>query len=89
MIRESDIDTAITVMESVHEQWGKSELDLQVRFQNMLFPRGVVYDSINHRFGTSEISELYRCISIEKAPEGALKSYLVAATGIEPVTLGL
>jgi len=44
----------------------------------MLFPRGLVYDSTEGKFGTSEISELYRCISIKKAPEGASESYLVA-----------
>jgi site-specific DNA recombinase len=89
-VRESDIDIAINVMESVHEQWAVSELDLQHRFQSMLFPRGVVYDSKNHKFGTSEISELYRCSTIEKAPIGALsgtsKNYLVAGPGLEPGT---
>ena len=77
-IRETDIELAINVMGNVNKQWAVSEIDLQVRFQSMLFPRGVVYDSTNHKFGTSEISELYRCISIEKAPGGAKNSYLVA-----------
>ena len=88
-VRETDINTAIDVMENVHKQWQVSEFDIQIRFQSLLFPRGVVYDSINHRFGTSGISELYRCISTEKAPEGALKSFLVAGAGLEPATLWL
>ena len=85
-IREADIEQAVNVMGSVGKQWAVSEVDLQIRFQSMLFPRGVVYDTKNHRFGTSKISELYRCVSIEKAPEGALKSHLVAGTGLEPAT---
>ncbi len=86
MIRETDIEQAINVMENVDKQWASSEVDLQIRFQSMLFPRGVVYDSSSHKFGTSEISELYRCISIQKAPERALNSYLVAGAGLEPAT---
>ncbi len=82
MIRETDIEQAINVMESVDKQWAVSEIDLQLRFQSMLFPRGVVYDSKSHKFGTSEISELYRCISMKKAPEGALNSHLVAGAGL-------
>jgi site-specific DNA recombinase len=89
MIRETDIEQAINVMESVHKQWEVSELDLQHRFQSMLFPRGVVYDSIKHEFGTSEISELYRCVATKKDLPDSEKSFLVAATGVEPVTSGL
>jgi len=78
MIRESDIEQAVNIMENVDKQWANSEIDLQIRFQSMLFPRGVVYDSKNHKFGTSEISDLYRYAIKEKAPEGAKDSYLVA-----------
>lgn len=77
-IRESDIDMAIEVMRSVSKQWEVSELDIQHRFQSMLFPRGVVYDSKNHKFGTSEISELYRCIPIKKGSKEPSKLHLVA-----------
>ena len=88
-LRETDIEQAINVMENVDKQWAVSEIDLQIRFQSMLFPRGLVYDSVNHHFGTSEISELYRCISSKKASEKALKLHLVAGAGLEPATLWL
>lgn len=84
--RESDIEYAINFMEVVDKQWADADFELQQRFQNMIFPRGVVYDSQNRRFGTSKISVLYRSISTEKTPEGALKSYLVAGPGLEPGT---
>jgi site-specific DNA recombinase len=86
MIRETDIEQAINVMESVHKQWEISELDLQHRFQSMLFPRGLVYDSINHRFGTSGISPLYRGIGTKKDLSEPEKSFLVAGPGLEPGT---
>ncbi|MDQ5885756.1 MAG: Recombinase family protein [Patescibacteria group bacterium] len=85
-IREADINIAINIMETVDEQWQTAELDLQHTFQNMLFPRGVVYDSKNHRFGTSQISDLYRCISIQKGSEEPSKLHLVAGAGLEPAT---
>lgn len=85
-IRETDIELAISVMDNVDRQWGESALDIQVRFQSMLFPEGLVYDSINHRFGTNQISPLYRCIPNEKASEEAYESYLVAGAGLEPAT---
>ena len=85
-IRETDIEQAIKIMESVDRQWSESEVDLQIRFQSMLFPRGVVYDSKNHRFGTSEISELYRYVSIKKGSEEPSELHLVAGPGLEPGT---
>ncbi len=88
-IREVDIELAINFMENVDRQWDISDYDLKQRFQSMLFPRGLVYDSVNGKFGTSEISPLYRLIGIEKAPEGALESHLVAGAGLEPATLWL
>ena len=88
-IREADIEQSIEFMLNVHEQWALSDFDLQQRFQSMLFPRGLIYDSKSGLFGTSTISELYGCITIEKAPEGALKYHLVAGAGLEPATLWL
>jgi site-specific DNA recombinase len=85
-IREADIELAIGVMEKVDEQWIESQLDVQVRFQNMLFPDGLVYDSVHGKFGTSSISPLYRCISTEKGTEVPLETYLVAGAGLEPAT---
>ncbi len=84
--RESDIEYAINFMDQVDKQWTDADFDLQQRFQKMIFPHGVVYDSQNRRFGTYEISVLYRSVSIEKVSEETLKSYLVAGPGLEPGT---
>ena len=39
-------------MESVLKQWLDSDLATQQRFQNLLFPKGLVYDYENELFGT-------------------------------------
>lgn len=77
-LREADIEQAINFMETVNKQWEVSDLDLQQRFQSMLFPRGLVYDSAKGKFGTSEISNLYRYISNKKGSEEPFDYHLVA-----------
>lgn len=88
-IRETDIEFAITVMESVDKQWVESDLDIQIRFQKMLFPDGLVYETVNGKFGTTQISPLYRLITNKKDPDVTSESFLVAGAGLEPATLGL
>ena len=88
-LREADIDHAINFMERVDMQWADADFDSRQRFQNMVFPKGLVYDFVNRRFGTSEISHLYRSVSNEKASEEALKYYLVAGARFELATAGL
>lgn len=88
-IREADIDQAILFMKTVRKQWEISDIDLRQRFQNLIFPEGLVYDSKKHKFGTSEISAFYRCISIKKGSEEPSESALVAGGGLEPPTLWL
>ena len=58
-----------------------SNADIKVRFLKMLFPEGVVYDSVNHRFGTSQISPLYRVLPNKKDLPEKEKSFLVAEPG--------
>lgn len=85
-IEEADIDRAINIMESVAAQWLDSDLATQQRFQNLLFPKGLVYDYENSMFGTTELSPLYRYILTKKDSKEPLKSFLVAGAGFEPAT---
>jgi hypothetical protein len=75
--READIQHAINLMEYVDRQWTDANFDIKQRFQKMLFPKGLVYDPENRTFGTSEISVLYRSVSIKKSPDETQKYYLV------------
>ena len=86
MIREKDIDLAVSIMRDVDTQWGVASLAARQRFQNMLFPDGLVYYPKTHQFGTNTLSPLYRCVPLEKGSEEPLKSYLVAGVGLEPTT---
>ena len=89
-IRETDIEQAINFMEEVDKQWEASDFDLRQRFQKMIFPNGLVYDTINHRFGTSKMSPMYGVLRIQKSPESASGDLhvfnLVAGAGLEPAT---
>lgn len=83
-IREADIEATINVMQDVSRQWAISSVGARQRFQRILFPEGVVYDSTNRRFGTTAISSLYRYVPNKKDLPEPEKSFLVAVTGFEP-----
>lgn len=85
-IREADIESAINFMGHIDKQWQFSNFDNRQRFQNMVFPQGIVYDLENRKFRTSEMSVLYRLATTKKTSEEALNSYLVAGPGLEPGT---
>lgn len=55
--------------------------------QLLLFPKGVKYD-FESGFGTIEELESYLLLR-KITPKGDPNNIVVAATGIEPVTLGL
>ena len=88
-IREADIAIALDVMRDIDKQWDIATPQSKQRFQSILFPRGVVYDYKNHRFGTSEMSPLYRVVATKKDSPESEKSFLVAGAGFEPATLWL
>jgi len=85
-VREQDIDFAISFMSKVSKQWIVAPFEARLRFQSMIFPEGLVYDSEANRFGTGTISPLYRSIGNKKDPEMVSESFLVAGVGFEPTT---
>ncbi len=88
-IKESDIESAINFMKTTDKQWENSELDLKTRFQNLIFPDGVVYHAETRKFGTSNLNTLYRCAQNKKGSIEPSESNLVAGAGLEPATFGL
>ena len=64
-------------MTNVAKQWADAPLHLKQKYQNLIFPRGFVYDIKQHNFISSDISPLYRCISLENTPLKANNSVLV------------
>lgn len=85
-IREADIELVLNTMRDVDKQWSNATPEARRRFQSVLFPRGLVYDPQTRRFGTTEISPLYRLTTKQKGTEVPFKSYLVAGPGLEPGT---
>lgn len=88
-VREVDITIALDVMRRVDQQWLIASPQSKQRFQSILFPEGLIYDYENHRFGTSQISPLYRVVATKKDSPESEKSFLVAGVGFEPTTFWL
>ena len=88
-VREVDITIALDVMRRVDQQWLIASPQSKQRFQSILFPEGLIYDYENHRFGTSQISPLYRVVATKKDLPVSEKSFLVAGVGFEPTTFWL
>lgn len=84
-VQEKDIDLCTNFMANVDVQWALSDIDIKQRFQKMIFPEGVTYDSATGKFGTSSISPLYRLARNKKDLPEAEKSILVAQIGLEPM----
>lgn len=67
--------------------WNIGSIEIKKRIQDSIFPEGLTYDC-KTGFGTAKLSESYLLIN-EIAQKGDSNNTMVAATGIEPVTLGL
>lgn len=66
--------------------WNIGSIEIKKRIQDSIFPEGLTYDC-KTGFGTAKLSESY--LLNEIAQKGDSNNTMVAATGIEPVTLGL
>lgn len=85
--KEEVIDGALLFMSHPGKFWNLASLDVKKRIQDTVFPEGLVYDC-DKGFGTAKLANSYLLIQ-EIALAGDSNSTLVAATGFEPVTLGL
>ena len=81
------VDNAMEFIKDPAVFWNHASISVKQLVQLLLFPNGVVYD-FETGFGT--ITKLESHLLIQKiAQKGDSNTDLVAATGIEPVTLGL
>ena len=85
--KEQVIDNALLFMSNPASFWNLAPIEVKRRIQDAVFPEGLVYDC-ETGFRTAKLAESYLLIQ-KIAPEDAKNPILVAATGIEPVTLGL
>lgn len=84
---EEVIDKAMVFISDPAAFWNRASTSVKQMVQHLLFPNGIVYD-FETGFGTFDKLESH--LLIKKMTDKSVKySALVAATGIEPVTLGL
>ena len=77
--RELVIDVAIDFMDNVSNYWHNAQLELQRRFQNLVFPEGMTYE-FGKGFGIAKLGESYEVIKqiTSKKPS------MVGMVGFEP-----
>ena len=84
ILGEANIEYALNFMENISKQWPDASLDLKLKMQELILPKGFVYDIKNDNFIINEISPLYRGISAIKQADDAKNSVVVTSRGIEP-----
>lgn len=86
-VNEELIDRAMVFISDPEAFWNQSSTPIKKLIQQFIAPDGIPYD-FETGYGTPE--SLHSYLLIKKiASKEAENSSLVAATGIEPVTLGL
>lgn len=88
-VKNSQIDYAMNFMTDAYKLWIDADLDMKKRFQNMVFPEGLYFDSKSLQFGTTNISPLYRYAPNKKDLSVKEKSLMVTSPGMERNTLSL
>lgn len=83
-VKQSAIEYALNFMHDVQRLWIDADPDLKIRFQKMIFPEGLTFDTTTLAFGTSTISPLYRYAPNKKDLSESEKSLVVTPAGVEP-----
>lgn len=83
-VKQSAIEYALNFMHDVKKLWLDADPDLKIRFQKIIFPEGLTFDTTTLTFGTSTISPLYRYAPNKKDLSVKEKSLLVIPAGVEP-----
>ena len=93
------INKSFEIAENLHKYWGKADVGLKKKIQELVFPEGVLIDTKKRQYLTKKVNSVFVVNSLlssncnhkkENDSSGKLESsYLVARTGLEPVTFGL
>ena len=84
---QAAIDQAIAFMHDAQAMWVNADLPHKQWFQNMLFPQGLTFDTMQLQLGTNDfaqLSPLYRYAPSKKALSGFSKTQVVTPAGVEP-----
>ena len=77
ILGEANIEYALNFMENISKQWPDASLDLKLKMQELILPKGFVYDIKNDNFIINEISPLYRGNPTIKQADDAENSIVV------------
>jgi site-specific DNA recombinase len=93
------IEKSIELSQNIHNYWYLGSLDVKKKIQKLVFPEGIVIDTINRTYLTSNVNSFFLAKSQfmrtsegikEKLPiKNDEESSLVAEGGFEPPTFGL
>ena len=93
------INESFEIAENLHKYWRKADVGLKKKIQELVFPEGVLIDTKKRQYLTKKVNSVFVVNSLlssncnhkkENDSSGKLESsYLVARTGLEPVTFGL
>lgn len=87
-LSESTIDYVCNFMTKPAKLWADADLETKQAFQATMFPNGLHFDIKSKKFGTDDLSPLYRVISDKKEPISDSNSDMVISAGVEPALSG-
>jgi site-specific DNA recombinase len=93
------IEKSIEISQNIHKYWQLGSLETKRKIQKMIFPEGIVIDTIKRTYLTSNVNSLFLAKSQFMRTSGVRKeklpikndeeSSIVAEGGFEPPTFGL
>ncbi|MGH2666886.1 recombinase family protein [Flavobacterium sp.] len=93
------IDQVVEKVSNISKYWREGDVERKIRIQNLVFPEGLSIRAENRQYLTEKVNLIFSLVSTFPRYEGGNKkqkthqnfdgSFLVAGTGLEPVTFGL
>ncbi|CAM1357021.1 recombinase family protein [Tenacibaculum halocynthiae] len=97
--QDKKIEDCVEVVKNISKYWASGNVNTKKRIQKLVFPEGVVINPENRQYRTKKTNAIfYKKTVIPRDSEWKIKnpstkygdgSWLVAGTGLEPVTFGL
>ena len=93
------VEKVVEKAKNISDCWGRGDVENKIRIQNLVFPQGLSIRAKNREYLTKKVNGVFDLISVfvgveegsknEKTHQNVDGSFLVAGTGLEPVTFGL
>ena len=93
------IDKVVEKVTNINKYWREGDIESKIKIQNLVFPEGLSIRAENRQYLTNKVNSIFGLVSTFTRIEAGIKkqkthqdfdgSFLVAGTGLEPVTFGL